>query len=45
MTLTLDSSINRSYLLAKTNGPVKFGGKGPMRWDIDQKELLPIRSM
>jgi hypothetical protein len=31
---------------ANTNAPVKFEGKQPMScWDIDQKALLPIRSI
>jgi hypothetical protein len=45
MTLTFDLKINKGYLLAKTNAPVKFEGKGPMScWDID-KAFLYIRSM
>jgi hypothetical protein len=46
MWLTFDHSINRGNLLAKTNSPVKFEGKGPMScWDIDQKPFLPRRPM
>jgi hypothetical protein len=37
---------NRGYLLANTNAPVKFEGKGPMSYgDINQKPLLIIWSM
>jgi hypothetical protein len=37
--VNIDPLICRGYLLAKTNAPVKFEGKGPMSWDIDQKAL------
>jgi hypothetical protein len=37
---------NKGYLLANTNAPVKFEGKGTMSyWDIYQKPLLLIWSM